>query len=164
MRARTSPPRKASAAARERLLIGDLAARAGVTAKAVRYYEAIGLLPAPRRSAAGYRVYDTSIVAELGFIQRGKRLGLSLDEIKDLLDVARTSQSRALRARVVAVLDKKLAHHQQRIAELVAQRNALASRRQLAVHAVAAPACDCHGLAADCPCLPVETIGAAAGG
>lgn len=137
------------------LRIGDVAARSGVTAKAIRHYEAVGLLPPPRRSAAGYRLYDESAIKELTFIRRGKALGLTLSEIKLLLSTARSGSSQALRSEVVAVLDEKLEEHDRRIAELVARREALSGQRRLAVLNARAAPCECHGLTVDCPCLPM---------
>ena len=65
--------------------IGELAERAGVTAKTVRYYESIGLLPSPERSASGYRAYVEADVARLQFVGKAKLLGLSLGEVGDIL-------------------------------------------------------------------------------
>ncbi len=64
--------------------IKEVAERSGFTAATLRYYEQIGLLPAPRRSAAGYRLYDDRTFERLKFIARAKQLGCSLDEIADL--------------------------------------------------------------------------------
>ena len=65
--------------------IGELAEQAGVTPKTVRYYESIGLLPSPERSASGYRAYATEDVERLQFVGKAKLLGLSLGEIGDIL-------------------------------------------------------------------------------
>jgi MerR family copper efflux transcriptional regulator len=65
--------------------IGQLAAAAGVPAETVRYYERRGLLPPPRRSAAGYRLYGAADVRLLGLISRGKQLGFTLNEIAELV-------------------------------------------------------------------------------
>jgi DNA-binding transcriptional MerR regulator len=137
------------------LRIGEVAGQVGMTAKAIRYYEALGLLDPPRRTPKGYRVYDPAVVGQLQFIRRAKVLGLSLDEIKRLSETARSGDSTALRAQVVNVLDEKLDGYQQKIAELAERRSALKERRQLAVLATTASSCACHGFASDCPCLPV---------
>jgi len=65
--------------------IGTLARQAGVAVDTIRYYERERLLPAPRRTAAGYRVYVEDDVRRIGFIRRAKALGFTLDEIRDLL-------------------------------------------------------------------------------
>ncbi len=69
------------------MTIGRLARTASVPAKTIRYYEEIGLLPAPPRRASGYRMYDGGYVSRLGFIARAKRLGLSLAEIGGILRI-----------------------------------------------------------------------------
>lgn len=65
--------------------ISDLARATGFSRPTIRYYERVGLLPEPDRTAAGYRVYGDEAVARLRFVARAKRLGLSLEEIKALL-------------------------------------------------------------------------------
>ena len=65
--------------------IGQLARATGVTAKTIRYYEAIGVLPPPRRSAAGYRQYDRPAIDRLRFVRRARALGLPLGELKTLV-------------------------------------------------------------------------------
>lgn len=66
--------------------ISQLAERAGVAASTLRFCESEGLLPA-ERSEAGYRLYDGISVQRLGFIRAGKRVGLPLEEIRDLGDL-----------------------------------------------------------------------------
>ena len=65
--------------------IGELARQAGCSVKAVRFYEARGLLPSPPRSPAGYRLYTDGHLRCLQLIQRAKRLGLSLAKIRTLV-------------------------------------------------------------------------------
>lgn len=72
------------------LTVAALAAEVGISGDAVRYYERSGLLPAPPRSPAGYRLYDDRAVDRLRFIQGCQRLGLRLREISDLLSVRDT--------------------------------------------------------------------------
>ncbi len=67
------------------LTIGQLAQRTGFSTKTIRYYEAVGLLPAPRRRPSGYRIYDDAASGRLAFISRSKWLGLSLEEIRGVL-------------------------------------------------------------------------------
>ncbi len=62
--------------------VGELAGQAGVSAPTIRFYERAGLLPPPRRSQAGYRLYDREALASLQFIARAKALGLSLEQIR----------------------------------------------------------------------------------
>ncbi len=67
--------------------IGELAQRAEVSAKTVRYYESIGVLPEPDRTAAGYREYGDDAVDRLAFIRDAQQSGLSLAEIASVLEL-----------------------------------------------------------------------------
>ena len=69
------------------LTIGRLAQSSGVNLETIRYYERIGLMPAPRRTEGGHRVYDRTHVRRLGFIRRSRELGFSLNEIRTLLSL-----------------------------------------------------------------------------
>ena len=66
---------------------GEVAERADVNPETLRYYERKELIPKPRRSDGGFRLYDDSYVDRLRFIQRAKELGFTLAEIKGLLDL-----------------------------------------------------------------------------
>lgn len=72
--------------------IGEAARRAGVSPPTIRYYEEIGLLPKPARSSAGYRRYTEATVEELRFIRKGQAIGFSLDEIRGILQLARSGR------------------------------------------------------------------------
>ena len=72
---------------RDLIVLGELAAAVGVGADTIRFYEKAGLLLAPARTPAGYRVYEASAVDRLRFIQGAQRLGLKLRDIKDLLAI-----------------------------------------------------------------------------
>lgn len=65
--------------------IGEVADRVGVNPKTIRFYESIGALPEPARTAAGYRDYDEEVVERLRFIKTAQRLGLKLEEIGEVL-------------------------------------------------------------------------------
>jgi DNA-binding transcriptional MerR regulator len=65
--------------------IGELADRLGVTTKTIRFYESIGLLPEPARTPSGYRDYEAPDTERLTFIKTAQRLGLSLDEIREVI-------------------------------------------------------------------------------
>lgn len=62
-----------------------LARRTGCNLETIRYYEKIGMLPDPPRTAAGYRVYDENHVSRLRFVMRSRELGFSIEEIRGLL-------------------------------------------------------------------------------
>jgi DNA-binding transcriptional MerR regulator len=67
------------------MLIGELAVRSGVAAKTLRYYEDIGVIDAPERSAGGYRLYGEEVLPRLEFIRSAQALGLSLGEIRGIV-------------------------------------------------------------------------------
>lgn len=97
------------------LTIGQLAARCGVSRDALRFYERERLLPAPRRTEAGYRMYREDDVVRVSFVKRAQAIGLTLDDVRELLAVRtlRTPEqcrrvASRLRARVAAV-DGKIA-------------------------------------------------------
>lgn len=69
--------------------IGALSAATGVNIETIRYYEKIGLMPAPPRNEGRQRVYDASHLKRLTFIRRGRELGFSLDQIRELLGLVR---------------------------------------------------------------------------
>ncbi|HAN76077.1 MAG TPA: heavy metal-responsive transcriptional regulator [Planktothrix sp. UBA8407] len=72
-----------------KLKIGDVAQRSCLSVKTVRYYEEIGLLaPTVERSESGYRLFDPSVINRLAFVRRAQSLGLSLNEIRDILKIS----------------------------------------------------------------------------
>src|ERR671911_1177373 len=71
-----------------RLKIGEVANWTGLSIKTIRYYESRGLLEQPSRTEGGYRLYGPEEVARLRFVQRAKLLGLTLEEIKELVKLA----------------------------------------------------------------------------
>src|SRR5262249_33493343 len=75
---------------RDGLLIGEVARRSGASRKALRLYEARGILPPPRRSVSGYRVYADEVLSLLNFVQQCRRLGLTLAEIKHIIGLRRS--------------------------------------------------------------------------
>ena len=79
------------------MTIGEAAARVGLPAKTIRYYESVGLLPSPRRSDGNYRVYGERELQTLRFIQRARALGFSLKEVADLSRCGRTGGAPAPR-------------------------------------------------------------------
>ena len=90
------------------LRIGQLAKLTGLTSKTIRYYELLNLLPEPRRTEAGYRLYSETDVQRLEFIKKAKRIGLSLEDIRDILTLHAANQTPCVH--VLALLDQKLAY------------------------------------------------------
>ena len=98
--------------------ISQLADQVGVPTSTVRYYERIGLLTGPTRTSSGYRDYDEEAAARLLFVSRARRLGLSCDQIADLLPVWNGADCAAAQDRVVHLIRRKKAEIAERIAEL----------------------------------------------
>ena len=113
--------------------IGEAAQAAGVSSKALRFYEEHGLLPAAKRSANGYRDYTSETINRLDFIRRGRAAGLALAQIREILLLR--DAGRAPCTHVRDLLAGQLADFDAQIAELVALRATVAD-----FHAVAAAA------------------------
>jgi DNA-binding transcriptional MerR regulator len=77
---------------RDGLLIGEVASRSGVSRKALRLYERAGILPSSRRTTAGYRVYGAETLSTLAFVAQARRLGLHLNEIKEVVQIRRSGR------------------------------------------------------------------------
>ncbi len=107
------------------LTIGQLAQRTGINPKTVRYYEGIGLLPAPPRTESGYRLYGDDALRRLQLIRRAKLVGLSLKDTRDLVEFAIDGSCGDFRRRLVALIGPKLAEVDRRIEELTAFRSEL---------------------------------------
>jgi DNA-binding transcriptional MerR regulator len=100
------------------LRVSELAERAGVAPSTVRFYERAGLLSSPRRAANGYRVFDESALDELAFISRAKGIGMSLEDIADLIAAWPVGECRALQARLRAFLAGRIDQVHRQVAEL----------------------------------------------
>lgn len=86
----------------EKLTIGKLACATGTKVETIRYYEQIGLLPAPARSAANYRTYDTAHLSRLSFIRRARDLGFSIDQVRELMGLADRRDQSCMAVDVIA--------------------------------------------------------------
>jgi|SRR5579859_45668 len=107
--------------------VGKAAQAAGLSAKAVRLYEAKGLLPEAERTGAGYRTYTDDDITVLRFIRQAKTLGLSLGEIRDILDLRRGGTTPC--RHVTTLLDQRIRDIDHTISELRKLRHALAGTR-----------------------------------
>jgi DNA-binding transcriptional MerR regulator len=126
--------------------IGELAARAGVTPEAVRYYEHEGVVPpAPRGGPGRYREYGDADVERLRFIRRARDLGFSLDEVRELLALADGSPSRPC-TDVNRIARTHLAQVDAKLAQLAALRSEL--DRVIGECDGVVPVADCRILAA----------------
>ena len=106
------------------LTVSHLGAEVGLSAATVRYHERLGLLPAPARTAAGYRQYDAAAVERLRFIKGAQRVGLRLREIGELLAIG--DQGLCPCGHTEALLRKRIAEIDAQVAELQAVRAELA--------------------------------------
>lgn len=110
--------------------VGAAAKAAGVSAKAVRLWESKGLLPPAERTEAGYRIFTDDDLGVLRFIRQAKTLGLTLPQIKEILDLQGGGATPC--GRVTELLDTRLAEIDRTLAELRALRRALATARRAA--------------------------------
>jgi MerR family copper efflux transcriptional regulator len=123
------------------LTIGEAAEASGVSAKMIRHYEALGMIPKSRRTAGNYRMYSDADVQTLRLVRRARDLGFSVEQIAELVSLWRNrSRSSASVRRIalehIAQLEEKIAHLQGMVRTL----------RELADH--------CHGDARpECPIL-----------
>jgi Cu(I)-responsive transcriptional regulator len=121
--------------------IGEAAQRSGVSARMVRHYEGLGLLPAVARTESGYRQYGEADIHTLRFIKRSRDLGFSMEEIAELVGL--WNNRRRASSSVKRIAEKHLSELEQRIADMQSMRNTLAHL----VHC-------CHGDSRpDCPIL-----------
>ena len=104
--------------------IGQAAAQSGVSAKMVRHYESLGLLPAVHRTDAGYRQYGEKEVHTLRFIHRARTLGFSMAEIAELLKLWQNKRRASADVKRIALAH--VADLERRIAEMEAMRQTLA--------------------------------------
>ena len=103
--------------------IGEAASRSGVSAKMVRHYESLGLLPSIERTEAGYRLYTEREVHTLRFIKRSRDLGFSMAEISELLKLWQNRRRSSADVRRIA--SKHVEELNQRMAEMEAMRRTL---------------------------------------
>jgi len=121
--------------------IGEASNRSGVSAKMIRYYEGVGLLPSAARRPNGYRDYGDQDVVVLQFVRRTRDLGFSLDEVSALL--ALWSNKKRPSRDVKLMAEKHIADLEHRITEM---RTVMKTLRELAKN--------CHGdERSDCPIL-----------
>ena len=133
-----------TAVSSQAISIGRLSARTGCKVETIRYYEKIGLIEAPARSAGGYRQYESGHVDRIAFIRRCRELGFSLAKIEALLTMAGDSANHT-RAEVKQLVNQ----HREEIAIKIKDLQKLSGAlREIGEHCDGAPAS-----ASDCPIL-----------
>lgn len=121
--------------------ISELADRVGVPVSTVRYYERIGLLANPVRTGSGYREYDESAATQLLFVARARRLGLSCDQITELLPIWGGTNCTSAHDEVARLIDQKKEEVAARISELAAFAAQLDDVRAILESSPPPPAC-----------------------
>jgi Cu(I)-responsive transcriptional regulator len=107
------------------LTIGELGKATDTKVETIRYYERVGLLAPPDRTASNYRTYGGEALARLSFIRRARDLGFSLDKVRELLALASQDQSDC--ASVDAIASAHLAEVERKLADLAALRRELSA-------------------------------------
>jgi len=98
------------------LTIGTLSTEAGVATETIRYYERIGILPKPPRTAGGHRLFTEEHKQRLIFIRRARKLGFSLDQVRALLGL--TGGRHITCAKVKGITEQHIADIRQRVKDL----------------------------------------------
>ena len=111
-------------ATRNSLKIGEVSQASGIGIEALRFYERSGLLGKPIRSASGYRLYDEGVLERLAFIKKAQTLGFSLDEIRRIIEDARTGASPCDEVR--EIVRRRLTELDERLREMKRYRQELA--------------------------------------
>lgn len=125
--------------------IGELAGRLGLNPRTIRFYEAIGVLPEPQRTLSGYRDYDEGDYERLRFIRLAQSLGLSLDDIREVLALKDRGEPPC--GYVRRVISEQAEAIERRILELERLRSVLRKLRRVAERLPDRPAddrCVCH--------------------
>jgi DNA-binding transcriptional MerR regulator len=110
------------------MLIGELAALTGVSAKALRFYEAEGLLAEPERTAGGYRDYPQDAVDRVGFVRQAQAAGLTLAQIGEILTIRDGGEPPC--PHVAQLVDHRLVEVSRRLEELERTRTELLALRE----------------------------------
>ncbi len=135
--------------------VGQVARAAGVSTKAVRLYEARGLLPPAARTAAGYRVFQASDVDTVRFIHRARSLGLGLEAAADILATHRSGQAPC--ERTGQLLEQRIAEIDHTLRELRELRATLVAARRTGADRAGAPKSTAGGV---CPMIDDATTAA----
>ena len=119
--------------------IGEVARRTGVKVPTIRYYEGIGLLPAPPRTEGNRRVYDDADLRRLAFIRHARELGFDVEAIRTLLSLQDHPDQSCAAADAIA--RARLADVDQRIAKLLALK---AELQRMVEHCAAGSVSECR--------------------
>ena len=136
---------------KETYSIGELARPTGVKVETIRYYERIGLLPPPARTGGNYRAYTLRHLERLNFIRRGRDLGLSLGQVRELLRLAGAPDQPC--TQVGCIAREHLAEVERKLADLTALA---AELRRLIEECGRGTVAECRVIEALAPALPTS--------
>jgi DNA-binding transcriptional MerR regulator len=111
--------------------IGEVARRVGLATSAIRFYEEKGLIVEPERTGSGYRDYDPAVVERLEFIRAGQAVGLTLRELRQVLQIRDRGESPW--SHVTALLDARIHEVDERLEDLERLRRDLSTLRERAI-------------------------------
>ena len=131
---------------------GQVAAAADVNIETLRYYERRGLIAEPARSPGGHRLYPPEVVTALRVIKAAQRLGFTLDEVAELLELGRHRHGKRVDAGLQQRAAQKLTEVEERIADLAAIRDRLTAALEAGCDDLLACA------SAECCPIPFEAI------
>ncbi len=133
----------------------------GVPAKTLRYYEDIGLISPAGRTDSGYRLYGWRELEQIEFIRRAKLMGLTLEQIRGLVEVAEEGISSVVLRHLDELLEQKLEETERRLEELRTFRESLLEYREQAAMAEEKGLCRCAGRGERefCRCVTAVTEG-----
>jgi DNA-binding transcriptional MerR regulator len=134
--------------------IGELASQTGLTRDALRYYERLGLLPAPRRTSGGFRVYPPETIERVRFVKQAQLVGLTLQEIAALVRYQRQGGVKRCR-QVRDLLRTKLTEVEAKLHEFEAFRTTLSTYLSQCDRTLQ-DASESHN--ADTPCPVIDTL------
>jgi DNA-binding transcriptional MerR regulator len=143
------------------LKIGEVARLVDVPAKTLRYYEDIGLISPARRTNSGYRLYGWRELEQIEFVRRAKLMGLTLEQIRELVEVAEEGLPGGVLRHLDGLLEQKLEETERRLEELRTFRESLLEYRERAATAEEKGACRCaeRGEGEFCACVTATTEG-----
>jgi DNA-binding transcriptional MerR regulator len=139
------------------LRCGEVARLTGLSVKALHHYEEKGLVESVGRTEAGYRLYGEEELARLWFVKRAKLLGLTLEEIRELVSLVAGRNRGEIMSRLEELLKEKLEETERRIGELSAFRERLLYYRRRVLEADPEESCETE--TGFCGCLEAATGG-----
>jgi len=132
----------------DELTIGAVSRRTGLSSKTIRFYEDEGLVPPPRRSESGYRLYSEADVVRLQLIGRARLLGLDLATVRNLVNKALSADCATFGDELRGIIARQRVEVESRLRELTALRDELADLEGHVEHCC--EGCDPAIMAADC--------------